>query len=221
MNETKKPLEVIIILDRSGSMQNVRSETIEGLNAYFAKLKNDENNDYTISLTMFDFVDEKMCLDRKVNRVELADYRPLTLEDFEPRGLTPLYDAIGTTVVDYLHENKGSRDVICVVMTDGMENASREFSSSSLRSLIEERESAGWQFVFLGADINAWDAVGSFALSKGNSASFGKGEMHEAMCQMAIRTTRFAGTGRKRSADFFKETDDADDSSVFRPDEKD
>lgn len=153
---------ITLILDRTGSMESIRSDTIGGFNA-FLKQQKEVDGEATLSLIQFDSQDPFEII---------HDFKPIALvpdlsrETYVPRAATPLLDAMGRGI-NNLEENLGKfgergrpSKVIMAVITDGHENASREFSKGQIREMIEKKSEEGWQFVFLSADLDSFgDAV--------------------------------------------------------------
>lgn len=135
-DKTNKIL-VNVVLDRSGSMGSVRQSTIDGYNEYLNGLRKDTESEYTLTLIQFDLVAAKADLTISYVDKPLAEVHDLTPADYEPRGSTPLYDAIGECIRRV--EAKG-RGVITLIVTDGHENASTEFTRDSVKALIADKE---------------------------------------------------------------------------------
>ena len=156
--------EVIIILDRSGSMSTIGQVTVDGFNEF---LNEQRNSDGEAFLTLVQF-DTKYQMDYKsvpMNEVQDLVYR----ETFVPRGMTAMYDAIGKTI----NELETDRDVVCVIITDGCENASREYTGEAIKKIIPEMEKKGWKFLFLGANQDAVTTGGSMGINSQNSMTYG------------------------------------------------
>jgi hypothetical protein len=171
--KAKASMLVNVVLDRSGSMARIRAQTVTGYNEYLNGLKSDKTTDYNITLIQFDSAMATSTASLTVNYADkpLAQISDLTLAEYEPRGMTPLYDAIGECVRRV--DSKG-RPVITVIITDGQENASHEFTRESIKSLIQEKEKEGWTFVFLGADIDSYKVGGSIGTQSHSTANFSK-----------------------------------------------
>lgn len=147
------------LLDRSGSMATVQVETIGGFNGYIDELLKKDDGTMRFTLTQFDAVGVDVLHDQ----VELSEVKKLDETTYKPRGGTPLYDAMGKTI-NSIEAKKGSK-VLFVTLTDGHENASSEWSESTVRKLIKEKEAAGWTFAYIGVGLEGFDAV--HQLSKG------------------------------------------------------
>ena len=175
-NSAAKKTLVTLLLDRSGSMQNVKDDTIGAINAYLATLRA-SGEDIRFSLVMFDAnfsggMDlSRICVAKKISKV--AD---LTSDDFQPRGQTPLIDASCATI-QAVAESLGDRtdtNVVFAIQTDGAENASVEFTWEGLRSLIAEKEVLGWEFNFMGCGIDAYEQGARMGISRDKTLSYGK-----------------------------------------------
>ena len=148
--------ELVFILDRSGSMSGLESDTIGGFNAMIEKQKK-QNGECYVSTVLFDNVSEVLH-----DRVKLADIKPMTDKEYTVRGCTALIDALGGAIhhIGNVHKFARNEDVpehtVFVITTDGMENASRKYSSDKVKAMIErQKEKYGWEFLFIGANIDA------------------------------------------------------------------
>lgn len=165
--------ELVFILDRSGSMAGLESDTIGGFNALIEKQKQQEGNCF-VSTILFDHVSQVLH-----DRVNLSDVQPMTRKDYTVRGSTALLDAIGSAIrhIGNIHKYARKEDVpertLFVITTDGMENASREFSSESVKALIRrQKEQYGWDFLFLGANIDAVATAAHFGIAADRAVDY-------------------------------------------------
>jgi Mg-chelatase subunit ChlD len=147
---------VTLLLDRSGSMQSAKDDTIGAVNAYLAGLRAG-GSDIRFSLVLFDTDGPDMSLEKVHVARRIAEVPDLVPDAYIPRGSTPLIDAACTTIraVAASLEGREAKPVI-VIQTDGEENASRENSWADLKALVAEKERAGWDFVFMGCGIDAY-----------------------------------------------------------------
>lgn len=200
--------DITIILDRSGSMQGVRDDTIGGYNTFIseqAKLPGEAR------MTLVQFDDQ---YERVYMGVRVGEVRPLDHKTFVPRGSTALLDAIGRTISETgsrlaaLAEADRPGKVIMVIITDGYENASKEFKRERVFSLINhQREHYSWDFVFLGANqdaIAAGAAIGVMASKVMSYAADAKG-----MQDVFASTSNYVGTMRATGQATFSDDDRA------------
>lgn len=155
--ETKKEIQKtqvfnVIILDRSGSMGSIRRAAVDGFNETLAGIKKAQEKfadtqDHFVSLVTFCSCETKYLYDN----TPVAEANPLKLEDFQPCCSTPLYDAMGFTLTRMHRHVQGLPDVMVVVtiITDGMENASREYNGKSIKELVERLRGEGWSFTYM------------------------------------------------------------------------
>jgi hypothetical protein len=167
MSEQPTPQTTIVsvLLDRTGSMDSIKDETIGGFNAYLDALQAEAGDLVVFTLLQFD----SQSIDTLYSGARLSDVERLTPETYQPRAYTPLIDACFKTIKATEETIASRRDkarVIVVFQTDGQENASREHKIEELRDLIERRKAEGWQFIFLGADIDAYETAGNFGILK-------------------------------------------------------
>jgi hypothetical protein len=165
--------ELVFLLDRSGSMGGLESDTIGGYNALLEKQKN-LPGEAVVTTVLFDDRYELLH-----DRIVLKGIRPITGQDYYVRGNTALLDAIGRTVQKianaHQHTSESQRPgkTLMVITTDGMENASREYTCQKVRRMIEhQKEEFGWEFLFLGANIDAVSAAGRFGIAPGRAVSY-------------------------------------------------
>lgn len=169
----KELTELVFILDRSGSMSGLESDTIGGYNGLLAKQKN-EKGEAVVTTVLFDDRFELLH-----DRLDLREILPMTEQEYYVRGTTALLDAVGITIskiVDHTRKTPKEQQpghTLFVITTDGMENASREYSYEQVRQMIEHQKSRyGWEFIFLGANIDAADVAERFGVSKDFAADF-------------------------------------------------
>ena len=165
--------ELVFIIDRSGSMSRLESDTIGGFNSMIEKQKKQEGKAY-VSTVLFDNVSEVIH-----DRVSLDEIEPMTEKDYYVRGCTALLDAIGGAIhhIGNVHKYARKEDVpehtLFVITTDGMENASRKYDLEKVRKMIEhEQEKYGWEFLFIGANIDAVQTAGSFGIPKNRAVNY-------------------------------------------------
>jgi hypothetical protein len=162
---------VSFLLDRTGSMAAIKDETIGGFNAYLDTLESEVGDLIEFTLLQFD----SQSIDTLCVGAKLSDVKRLTPETYQPRAYTPLIDACIKTIKateETIARRRDKLRVIVAFQTDGEENASREHTLDKLRDLINRRKAEGWQFIFLGADINAYAVAHSFGILKESTVAY-------------------------------------------------
>jgi hypothetical protein len=201
---------VTFLLDRTGSMEAIRDDTIGAFNTYLDTLKQDGENLY-FTLIQFD----SMGVDKPYVNEPVKNVPQLTRETFVPRASTPLIDAAYKTikaVEKAVSVNPSNKVVICI-QTDGQENASTEYSWDALNALIKEKFEAGWQFNFMGAGIDAYQQASRMGISADQTVAYSK---DTAATRMAFRasaenTALYASGAAKSTAYSKKQKRDAGD----------
>ena len=170
MNNTT---ELVFILDRSGSMSGLEADTIGGFNSMISDQKKQDGMAY-VTTVLFDHE-----IDKLHDRIPLKDVPKMTDRDYTVRGCTALLDAIGDTIkhIGNIHKYARPEDVpahtMFVITTDGMENASKRYNSKEIKRLIErQKKRCGWEFVFIGANIDAVETARSYGISERNAVNY-------------------------------------------------
>ena len=192
--------EIICILDRSGSMGGFEDDTIGGFNAFLERQRAVDGR-ARLTLVLFDDRYELLC-----KHTDLENVEPLSAKSYFVRGSTALLDAVGKSVneakgwIDGAHPDERPENVIVLVVTDGYENASKEYTGMQIRDLVAATQADGWEYVFLGADIDAFQVTHDLAMAQGSSSRVPKsaegireayGKLHRAVSSM--RTTGSKG----------------------------
>ena len=169
----KNLTEIVFILDRSGSMSGLEQDTIGGFNSMINQQKNAEG-EALVSTILFDNVSEVLH-----DRINVKDIQPLTDHDYMVRGCTALLDAIGGAIhhIGNIHKYARREDIpehtMFVITTDGMENASRYYSSNRVIQMIERQKiKYGWEFLFLGANIDAVETASLFGFDEDRAVNY-------------------------------------------------
>lgn len=208
--------EIVFILDRSGSMSGLESDTIGGFNSMIAKQQKEEG-EAIVSTVLFD--DETDVIH---DRVAIDEVKKLTEEDYYVRGCTALLDAVGGAihhignVHKYAREEDRPAKTLFVITTDGLENASRHYSFTDVKKLIKrQQEKYNWEFLFLGANIDAIEVAGNMGISRDRAANYNCDEVGTALnyqvleaavtrvrkCKAADMAMTFAGGAWKADID--------------------
>lgn len=161
------PTSITFLLDKTGSMKSILDDTIGGFNAYVDGLR--DLPDALFSLLTFD----SNSVDRVVTHMPVKDVPALTRKTYVPGAATPLIDAVVKTIRAIERSITNPADpVVMAILTDGEENSSREFTWDDLTALIKEKTAAGWQFVFLGAGIDAYEQGARMGIDRGATMSY-------------------------------------------------
>lgn len=202
--------ELVFILDRSGSMAGLEADTIGGFNAMIEKQRKEDGECY-VSTVLFDGVSEVLH-----DRVKLSEIEPMTDEDYTVRGSTALIDAIGGAIrhIGNIHKYARPEDVpahtMFIITTDGMENASHKYTSERVKNMIErQKEKYGWEFLFIGANIDAVETAARYGISKERAVNYkadkrGTKVLYESVAK-AVKSVRNSET---LSADWCAEIDE-------------
>ena len=171
--QTKTQVYNVIILDKSGSMESIRQAAISGFNETLNGIKKAQEKfidtqEHYVSLAAFCSCETKQIFDK----VAVADARHLTMEDYQPCCCTPLYDAMGFTLTTMRKHVKSIEDAVVVVtiITDGMENDSKEYTGAAVKQLVEQLKGEGWTFTYMGANQDSVEVA--FNLSIRNARNF-------------------------------------------------
>lgn len=173
MKKKNNLTELVFILDRSGSMSGLEGDTIGGFNAMIQKQKKEDGEAY-VSTILFDNVSDVLH-----DRIKLKDVPKMTGKDYTVRGCTALIDAIGGAIhhIGNIHKYARPEDVpahtMFIITTDGMENASVRYSSDEVKKMIErQKEKYGWEFLFIGANIDAVETAAQFGIGRDRAVNY-------------------------------------------------
>jgi len=212
----KTPVHISVVLDRSGSMARIADDVVGGFNTFLDEQRKQEGEG-RVTLVQFDGQDPFEVLIDGEGLDTVPDLDPAR---YIPRGNTPLYDAVGrmiarldAEILERADAGKPIEDQVVVIVTDGYENASREFSGKAIFDLIEARRSLAWAFVFLGADEGTFEEGERMGVSQANTAQWAAtGEGTAAMfASVSKETASYRSMGpseRTRKSDRFLEDED-------------
>lgn len=209
---------VSFLLDETGSMQSCLASTISGFNEYVQSLRGGQKHG-DVSFTLVKFNSERTQIVHQA--VPMKDVAELDESNYQPGATTPLYDAIGRTVTAMEAalkrvKAKAKAKVLVVIMTDGQENASKEYDQKKIFSLIEAKKKEGWLFVFMGADQDAYAAAADLGVGKGSTMSYASQHTGKMYRTLAGATNRYMA-GSAASRDFFT-PDDLKQAGASTPD---
>jgi len=197
--------ELVFILDRSGSMSGLESDTIGGFNSMIEKQQK-EDGEAVVSTVLFD----DRC-DVLHDRIKIADVKRMTADDYYVRGCTALLDAVGGAInhigniQKYAREEDRPAKTLFVITTDGLENASRRYNFNEVKRMIErQKEKYNWEFLFLGANIDAIEVAGNMGISRDRAANFHSDPIGTALnyevLEEAVSTIRRCSSAKMSSA---------------------
>jgi Mg-chelatase subunit ChlD len=154
--KSKETVHVGLLIDETGSMSGMEPAVVGGINEFVESLRADRvDAKVRVTLSMFDLHANDPVVRPKYRAIPLAEVAPLAPGDYRPRGATPLNDAVAKTIRGMSRAVKKGHRAMLVILTDGLENAS-ETPSREVRKLIHRKEKAGWEFIYLGANQDAW-----------------------------------------------------------------
>ena len=199
--ETDQVSEIFFLLDMTGSMNSDKYGTMNAFNEYVGGLKADgATADFKFSLAVFN---SAIGIGLNMERGNITDVPDLDANNYVPRASTPLYDAIGLSI-DSLKDVESS--VLFIILTDGEENSSTRFSRDDITRKIASKSEAGWEFVFLGCDIDAIRQGRNIGINQENAKSYSRQESSAAMMDVADHTIAYAKRESiaRRNKGFFK-----------------
>ena len=169
----KNLTEIVFILDRSGSMSGMEADTVGGFNSIVERQKGEQGEAY-VSTVLFNNRSEVI-----YDRVPIRDIKPMAISDYTVGGSTALLDAIGGAIhhIGNVHKYTRNEDVpertLFIITTDGMENASREYTSGAVKTMIErQREKYGWEFIFMAANIDAVETAERIGIRRERAVNY-------------------------------------------------
>lgn len=179
--------EMVFILDRSGSMYGAEADVVGGFNSMLKKQKQEEGKAYVTTVLFND------CQHRLHDRLDIGAVPEMKPDDFSTDGCTALLDAVGSTIkhIAHIHKYARAEDVpektVVIITTDGLENASRRFTREQVKKLIEhEKEKYGWEFIFLGANIDAEETAAGIGISADRAVNFNPDDEGLELCFNAV-----------------------------------
>lgn len=214
-SEASKTTVVHLLLDSSGSMESVRNATIDGYNEYINSLKEDGGK-FKVSLTLFDSdMQGELRLEKRHKTVNIDDVPPLTRETYKPSGGTPLYDAFCTVAKDC--DDRLDEKNLFVILTDGEENMSKEYTEKHMTTIKKNLEDVGnWSFIYLGANQDAWANASRFGYSTSNVTNFNATQKgtNMAFVTLASATRSFSASPSMSTSVFYTDTQKKDNEQT-------
>lgn len=186
MSKKSDKLQIVCILDMSGSMTPIADEVIGSFNHFIEEQKKLEGK-AEVTLVVFDGI-----IEVPLDKVKLKKVQPIDSTIYKPRGMTALYDAIGKTIQNF----DEYKDVVLLIQTDGAENSSQEFTQSVVQEMVKNKEAEGWDITFLGANIDAKSVGASLgvALHKSVQYTADTNGIQEAFACMSMMSSDYRAT---------------------------
>ncbi len=201
-----------ILLDRTGSMQDIWDEALTSVNAYAEALgEGDGALRTSVTLAVFD-AQNGLQFDVLRKKVPATGWRKVTTAEASPRGMTPLYDAIGRIVS--IAEQDNPKKAVLVIMTDGEENSSREITQAGARAALDRARAKGWEVVFLGAEFAKFTDAGAMGVASEKTMAVGKDGMTSTMQRLAKKSRDYGSSSASAPVTF-----NAEDRAVAKEDE--
>lgn len=194
---------IVFVLDETGSMDFAKDGTISGFNEYVNSMKKYGNK---VRMTLTKFNSSKT--DIVCSSTPIKDVSELNASNYQPTDCTPLYDAIGNSIVNtdsFLVKKADAPAVLFVIMTDGLENASRVYDRMKVFDMIKERKEKGWTFVFLGANQDSYTTSGAISVDSGNAMDFASTNsgVRVACASLASSTAAYLSSGSTSTSAFW------------------
>ncbi|MGE6698415.1 vWA domain-containing protein [Hyphomonas sp. NPDC076900] len=198
-----------VLLDRTGSMSNIWDEALSSVNAYAESFAADAPGaeiagadiKTAVTVAVFDYQDG-MQFDVLRDKVDPSAWKSVTNDEASPRGMTPLFDAIGKIITRAEADNP--EKAVIVIMTDGLENSSREFTREGAKAALDRAQARGWEVVFLGAEFASFGDAQSVGMSSSKTMAVGQGRMNESMDALAQKARAY-GKGAAPAVEFSAE----------------
>lgn len=168
----KNLTELVFIMDRSGSMSGLEKDCVGGFNSMIKKQKK-EDGECLVSTVLFNNSDTILH-----DRVSLKDIRQMKEEDYVPSGCTALIDALGNSIRHisdvhrYIRKEDNPEHTIFIITTDGLENASKKYSSDEVKKMVEQKKEEGWEFIFLAANIDAVETAKKYGINEDRAVNY-------------------------------------------------
>jgi hypothetical protein len=192
-----KELLVSFILDETGSMEVCKSATMSGFNEYIQSLKKQKG----VKMTLTKFNSNKV--EVVYTAKPIAEVPELTEATYQPIDCTPLYDAVGKTITAVEKAATHGR-VLIAIQTDGLENASKEYTQQQIQDMIKAKEALGWTFAYLGAGKDAWAAGIQMGIAKGNITNFDPNNPKASFNNLSNATLCYCASSGRQTHTFFK-----------------
>lgn len=204
----------VVILDKSGSMEHIRHAAVSGFNETLnvikkAQEKYRDTQEHFVSLVAFCSCETKQIFDK----VPVADAEPLAMDDYQPCCCTPLYDAMGFTLAG-MRKQVGDTDdamVVVTIITDGLENASKEYDRVAIKRLVEQLKGEGWTFTYMGANQDAPDVAAGMSIRNSRNFHYSpEGALESMHKDSSTRMNLFSRVDSLKFSESFRKMDGAE-----------
>ena len=200
-------LAIQLVIDASGSMNSIKDDTVGAINGYIEKVSEDNPNSIISIMTFNNAGSEKQLIKNK----SVKTINPLTTREYSPQGMTALYDAIGKAIKNL--EASDCKDKALVIVTDGQENDSREYSASNIKKILSDKqEKEEWLVIYLGANQDAFAEGSKFGSRSGTTMTYDPGKIGASVAFASAATGRYrnANSGSKLAAANFSAQERSD-----------
>jgi Mg-chelatase subunit ChlD len=197
------PTHIVLIVDESGSMDQVRQRTLSSINEYLNDQKR-EKGEAMYTITKF-----STSVSWLRTQQQISDYKEVTMQDYVPGGMTALYDAIGQVITKYRGDE--NYEYLVVIITDGEENSSKEYSQFAINEMIRKQRTKNWEFVFMGANQDSWAEGGKIGIA--HNINYSYGNMQEC-CKMVSDATKLHRKSKRSGVAAFASLSAATKNSV-------
>lgn len=188
-SEVTTQLVINIILDETGSMLATKQQTLDSVNSFLNEQKTDPT---PASLNLYLFSNIQPSLRTLISGKSIQDFTEIQPSQYKPMGTTNLYDAVGTVI-----NNQTSNNVLTIIVTDGKDNASHDYTAQTIKQLIEAKSADGWRFVYLGANQDAWNVAQTFGLTKSNTVTYDPQDIQTTMVSLSSATRAYRSGSTK------------------------
>ena len=212
----KEFLNIRLVLDRSGSMASCREITIDSINSFLEEQRKN-SVDGALTISLFD----NRSIDVPINSIPVSKVEKLNYDFLQPRGSTPLLDAIGLAINELdNYRIKENEKKVLVIVTDGLENASREYDSKAVKALIEEKTEQGWLIIYLGADHDAILQSERFGFQYDKSLHYAKEDSIDAFKSVSRTVDDFSKGTNSKLIGFYENERMLSNKKMFRREEE-
>lgn len=189
---TGNSVEIVMVLDETGSMERNKKATVDSVNEFIISQKKVEGSCNLTLYTFSDYVNytsdgENTPIRKIIESKDISEVELISEDSYDPYGMTNLYDAIGVAIKETEKNNK-SKNVLVVIITDGEENSSKEYNIDTIKEMISKKQKDGWTFVYLGANQDAWSVGSKMGLSANQTMTYDVNNINNMMDTLSTST---------------------------------